>query len=1154
MRTRLPQLSVLLTVIAWAHAHAAPGDVDSSFVYPRPGIPEPDSTNAIPLADGFLIIKSRNFDQAGSNSTLEVTRIDEDGRLVPAFGSDGKVVITMPGPVNVSSSVKGLQNGSMLLAGYRRLPATDPDSSVAIVRLDATGRLDPTFGTAGVATLDVPGQRDRVGAIDVLADGRILAGVWSSVAPDPYGDCSADRVSLVRLNPDGTAPEVIYYRERNAFTDNGCRNTMTLQVMPDQRFYFGSNVEIVEFTSPEANGWRAVRQVGCCSGPFAVDSRLGVVWAQPVGASLQASLFPYYIYSDASANNNLVLPAVLSGMGFPSQLTTSQLVPEGDSPAWYLGFSSDGGFVGVAKLRSDGFLDSGWGRGTGVVRIDVTGRRDVVAAEGLADELRLINVRPGRNAVVLVTADGVVERRFAKSEPAHGQIVLVDGWTSVPEAAGVAKVRVARVGGADGAISVDYHFGIEATSCQVDACATRGIDFVGVDGRLDWADGDSSDRYVTIPISNDDQHEPDEVFGFELGTPVGGAIVVGTRLAALTIVDDDPTSAGRGGGGASQSGNSGGGGSINWLLLALLSSGALARRTAVTAVPRIRRLLVASTMLAVAAPAAWGGIGNMDPSYGDGGVLRLEVIGLPLQDGRLLYRTSGGFGRTDVDGRADPSFGNGGERTWPAGFRSAAWAQTVGGELLAAGTVQGPSGLGLALLRLRANGDIDATFGDGGIVSLPSQMAPVPQSRWVEQQVAVQLDGRILVLTEVFRSAYGVIEAMELARLLPDGTPDRTFGLGGVVDMPQGIGAEYFVMDALRDGRVRISGDELIYLTERGTFDRGVPTYDPELGATARHWALGAPTADGGRILISRDGESANGSSYLIARLKADGSVDRRFGQQRSGILTLSNPLASLWTIQGFVYSVDGRYLFASLSAGPYRAGLARYLASDPGAGSLDPAFGNGGVVELGRMFGVGPSVGTADGGVVVGAYPPAHFRLLGVDRPSPGFANLASDHQTLWREDQGPIKVRVSRLAGSSGPLRVRYSTATFEPSPDDPVRAARQGVDFESVSGELFWADGDNEDKTFSIPLLTDGIVEQTESMAVQLSSLTPGSWVGSETVSFAIADAAAPQPPPVPAPTPTPPSGSDRGGSGGGGAVGEALLALLVLARGLNRRSAT
>jgi uncharacterized delta-60 repeat protein len=492
----------------------------------------------------------------------------------------------------------------------------------------------------------------------------------------------------------------------------------------------------------------------------------------------------------------------------------------------------------------------------------------------------------------------------------------------------------------------------------------------------------------------------------------------------------------------------------------------------------------------------------------------------------------------------------GGTRAWPEGIGPGAWARAQDGKLLTAGTVQGSSGVGHALVRLRADGDIDATFGDGGLVALPSQVLPSLNSGWIQHQVAVQLDGRILVLTKVLSGPYDVIEAMELVRLLPDGTPDRTFGLGGVVAIEPG-GAEYLVMDALRDGRIRFRGDRLFYLTAAGANDPGLPAVDSELGTTARHWVLGAPTADGGRILFAPEREPDDGSGYVIARLRSDGTLDRSFGLQGSGILTLTRPSASSWTIgAGFVCSADGRYLYAGLAAGSYRAGLARFRAMGPDAGSLDPAFGNRGIVEFGRMFGAGPVAGTADGGVVVGSYPPAYFRLQGIDRPSPGFANLASDQQMNWREDQGPIKVRVSRLAGSSGPLRIRYATATYEPSPNDPIRAAQPGVDYESVSGELVWADGDNTDKMFSIPLLTDGNVEPTEVLKVELSSSTPGSWVGSDAAYLTIADRTADQPPPAPPPTPTPPVSH----SSGGGAVGGALLALLALARAVSRRSAT
>ena len=225
MRPRILQIIAWLVFSPCSLALGAPGDVDPTFVYPRPPVLEPDSTNAIPLADGFLVIKSRAFESPGSNATLEVTRIDEDGRLVTSFGSAGKVTIAMPGAVNVATAATLLSNGSILLGGFRHEDRPDAsgqqrDSVAAIARLDAQGRLDPAFGTAGVATFDVPGDLDRVGAVDVLPDGRVVAAVWSRTYFDPY-DCAHDRVALVRLAADGSTVETLTaWPSRDSFVND----------------------------------------------------------------------------------------------------------------------------------------------------------------------------------------------------------------------------------------------------------------------------------------------------------------------------------------------------------------------------------------------------------------------------------------------------------------------------------------------------------------------------------------------------------------------------------------------------------------------------------------------------------------------------------------------------------------------------------------------------------------------------------------------------------------------------------------------------------------------------------------------------------------------------------------------------------------------
>ena len=137
MRGRKVPVAVSLLLSVPVMAQAAPGDVDPGFVYPRPMALEPDST-------------------------LELSRIDEDGRLVVSFAVGGQITHTLPGRINVSTAATQVSDGSFLLAGFQREGEVD-GSIAAIVRLDSAGQLDRGFGNQGVATFDVPGELDRVG-------------------------------------------------------------------------------------------------------------------------------------------------------------------------------------------------------------------------------------------------------------------------------------------------------------------------------------------------------------------------------------------------------------------------------------------------------------------------------------------------------------------------------------------------------------------------------------------------------------------------------------------------------------------------------------------------------------------------------------------------------------------------------------------------------------------------------------------------------------------------------------------------------------------------------------------------------------------------------------------------------------------------------
>lgn len=143
-----------------------------------------------------------------------------------------------------------------------------------------------------------------------------------------------------------------------------------------------------------------------------------------------------------------------------------------------------------------------------------------------------------------------------------GQIGFIGTTASVAESAGSAVIRVQRTGGYMGAVSIQY-----ATS---DGTATAGGDYTATSGTLTWAAGDTTERTITVSITNDAQTESNEALAVTLSNPSGGASIEGSATLNVTITNDDAAQPPRSGGG--------GGGAMGGDILLLLALFGLARR------------------------------------------------------------------------------------------------------------------------------------------------------------------------------------------------------------------------------------------------------------------------------------------------------------------------------------------------------------------------------------------------------------------------------------------------------------------------------------------------------------------------------------------------------------------------------------------------
>lgn len=103
---------------------------------------------------------------------------------------------------------------------------------------------------------------------------------------------------------------------------------------------------------------------------------------------------------------------------------------------------------------------------------------------------------------------------------------------SVSESGPSISIDVTRTGGSDGAVGVSY--------TTNDGTAVAPGDYTTTTNTLSWATGDSANKTIVIPITDDSVFESSEDFTVSLSAPTGGATIGANNPATVTITDNDP--------------------------------------------------------------------------------------------------------------------------------------------------------------------------------------------------------------------------------------------------------------------------------------------------------------------------------------------------------------------------------------------------------------------------------------------------------------------------------------------------------------------------------------------------------------------------------------------------------------------------------------
>lgn len=406
-------LAVLL-VLGFAFISLGCSSEDAS---PASNTPDPATLNSeilsTPLsateADRFFAVTSTagnqyyaaGFTTLGDDSHMAVARIGPSGGLDPSFGANGiasiNVAVGTGKKAELARSIVVQSDGKIVIAGpieHDTAASGDAarDTDIAVVRLDATGQLDQTFGNKGITRLDLstgavsgPAFRgDTAWGLTLLPEDDLL--IVGGKLADGAGRTDID-YAVVKLTAEGLIDTT--FGTNGLVTldiEQGNDSPRTAIVQPDGKIVVTGHTEIAEDTPNEVVTAVIFRLTS--SGQFdftfgnngVVSNALGLRIAEAYDVSLQGS--------------NLVI----AGYGRPATATTVDILS--------------------ARFLSDGTWDKTYGEG-GVTLIDVAGQDDRSRTLKTLPDQRVLIVGQGKptatsqdGAVVLLTPNGQRDTRL----------------------------------------------------------------------------------------------------------------------------------------------------------------------------------------------------------------------------------------------------------------------------------------------------------------------------------------------------------------------------------------------------------------------------------------------------------------------------------------------------------------------------------------------------------------------------------------------------------------------------------------------------------------------------------------------------------------------------------------------------------------------
>ena len=501
--------------------------------------------NTITLLDDGKMLVSGFFDTVNGLPQPSFVRLQKDGALDPGF-SIGTGFISNRGNgadfANAPQAVAIQQDGRMLVA----VPYAEKIQGLqrnSVVRLNADGSVDPSFDVdTGLFYEFVRGQalglalwNDKSPSAVPALQKVIVVGSFTHIV-----QCGVTHAheGILRLNEDGMLDPT--FNPGTGFTNPERRHALMkhVAVQPDGKILVGGDPLAYNGTPVphlvRLNGDATLDPTFDAAGSIGNSTAINAMDLLPNGQIMIAGHFS--INETASRTQVIRLNANGSrdasfepGTGFggsPGTVLHDMAVqPDGKVLVGGL-FQNYRGVArnGIARLNTDGSLDTSYNAGAGVVR-DPDG----------AFIFRLAPQADGRTMVggSFYRVDGTVRPWLARLQgnPAPtvpGTLHFASGSTTVKEKDGTIRFAVRRTGGAAGAVSVNF--------TTTSGTAMSGADFTTQNGVLTWGAGESLTKFIDVPVAADSTAEGSEFFNVALSNATGGA-TLGLAASVANLID-----------------------------------------------------------------------------------------------------------------------------------------------------------------------------------------------------------------------------------------------------------------------------------------------------------------------------------------------------------------------------------------------------------------------------------------------------------------------------------------------------------------------------------------------------------------------------------------------------------------------------------------